>query len=91
MISTSNKVAMGVGVAFAFFTCGFLHLVGCSSSLTPAKVAAAEAEFCDARAVYKLAAAAAGGALDPAADSPRAKLEAAEDRFCAAHDGDAGQ
>ncbi len=56
-----------------------------SSSTPPAKTAAREAEFCAARAAYKLAAVAAGGALDPAPGSPRAKFEALEDAFCEPH------
>lgn len=73
----------------AMFAC--VIVAACSSSSTsPAKTAAREAEFCAARATYKLAAAAAGGALDPAPGSPRAKLEAAEDAFCETHT-DGGQ
>lgn len=52
-----------------------LMLVGCSS--TPS---ARTSAFCAARLAYKLAT---GGKLDARPGSPRAKLEAAEDAFCA--------
>lgn len=52
-----------------------LFLVGCSA--TPS---ARTAAFCSARLTYKLASA---GKLDAPPGSPRAKLEAAEDAFCA--------
>jgi hypothetical protein len=58
-----------------------------AASCTPAqqaKFAKAEADVCKLRADYKLVAAAARGALDPVPGSPRAQLEAAEDRMCAA-------
>lgn len=55
----------------------------CSSSAQSAKVQQAEADFCKLRAEYKLIAAAAGGALNPAPGSPRDKLEQAEDNVCA--------
>jgi hypothetical protein len=74
--------------AFASFEAG-----ACSSSSTPLKIpsdAQRTAEFCAARATYKLAALAAQGALDPAPGSPRARFEAAEDAFCAPT-GDAGK
>ncbi len=52
-------------------------LVGCSN-LPPAKTI--ELDLCNARATYVIAS---GGQLDPAPGSPRAKLEAAEDKLCA--------
>jgi len=55
-------------------------LSACSSQQPP-KVT--KEDFCAARAAYKAIAAQAGGKLDPAPGSPRAKLEAAEDLFCA--------
>ncbi len=58
-------------------------LTGCKSAKT------AEYDLCKARAEYKLANAAAGGVFDPKPGSPRAKLEAAEDAFCASP-GDGG-
>lgn len=90
---TALRLVLAVGVLLLIGASGYVvvSLQGCSSSATqPAKIAKAEAELCTARALYKLAAAAAGGSLDPAPGSPRAKLEAAEDRFCAARAGDAG-
>lgn len=57
-----------------------LVLVACSNT-PPPKVT--PEDFCKARATYKALAAAAGGKLDPAPGSPRAKLEAEEDAFCA--------
>lgn len=51
-------------------------LVGCSNT-PPAQTVD---DFCKARAAYKLLS---GGKLDAPPGSPRAKLEAAEDEFCA--------
>jgi hypothetical protein len=68
-------VVLGAGVGVA------THVGGCKPP-TPAQTAKAEADLCKARAAYKLVAAAAGGALDPAPGSPRATLEAAEDALC---------
>lgn len=51
---------------------------------TNAQLEKGSADFCKARADYKLVAAAAGGALDPAPGSPRAVLETNEDIFCVA-------
>ena len=49
---------------------------------TNAQIEKGASDFCKARADYKLLAAAAAGALDPAPGSPRAVLEASEDSFC---------
>lgn len=65
------------------FGVGFQLAVGCSNPPTPAQIDKVESDLCKARATYKLIAAAAGGRLDPLPGSPRAKLEAAEDAFCA--------
>ncbi len=54
-----------------------LLLVGCSN---PPSAKTVEKDLCAARAAYVIAT---GGKLDPAPGSPRAKLEAAEDAFCA--------
>lgn len=79
-------------IAFAALFCFVLVFAAtsCSSSAQSAKVQKAEADFCKLRADYKLVAAAAGGALDPAPGSPRAKLEQAEDNVCALREPDGG-
>ena len=59
-----------------------LTQAACKSPL-PAQYAKLETELCKARASYKIVALAAGGTLDPAPGSERAKLESAEDLFCA--------
>jgi hypothetical protein len=64
------------------------------SAPTNAQLEKGALDFCKARADYKLLAAAAAGALDPAPGSPRAVLEANEDIFCssvAASQSDAGK
>lgn len=85
--STPPKV-LGSLVAFMFvIACGvggFLTAAGCTNTPKAADVTKVELDLCRARVTYKLLAAAAGGALDPAPGSPRAELEQAEDAFCAA-------
>ena len=88
-------LSIPLGAVLGMLVCAFVSFEAgaCSSSSTPLKTpneAQRTADFCEARAVYKLAAAAAGGALDPAPGSPRAQFEAAEDAFCAPP-GDAGK
>jgi hypothetical protein len=58
--------------------------IACAGVKAPsnAQIEKGAADFCKARADYKLLAAAAAGALDPAPGSPRAVLEASEDTFC---------
>lgn len=56
-------------------------IIGCSTPAPSPKTV--ETDLCAARAAYKAVAAAAGGKLDPAPGSARAKLEAAEDALCA--------
>ncbi len=52
-------------------------LFGCAN---PPSAKAVETDLCNARALYKVST---DGSLDPEPGSPRAKLEAAEDAFCA--------
>lgn len=52
--------------------------------VTPERIEHAEQELCNARAIYRAVALAAGGKLDPAPGTPRETLERAEDEFCAA-------
>jgi len=88
-----SSLKLGATIALAFAAFAAFEGGACSSSSTPLQnptSAKREAEFCAARAAYKAVAAAAGGALDPAPGSPRAKFEAAEDAFCKTV-GDAGQ
>jgi hypothetical protein len=62
----------------------------CANTPQGVKAAQAEADICRARAEYKQVAALARGRLDPAPGSQRARLEAAEDAFCALGGGDGG-
>lgn len=50
----------------------------------PATVAKREDQLCELRGAERVAFAAAGGALDPVQGSLRARIETAEDAFCAA-------
>jgi len=74
-VSVFTVLTVGVGVTTVVLQ------NGCKPP-TPAQTAKAEADLCKARAAWRVVAAAAGGALDPAPGSPRATLEAAEDALC---------
>ena len=86
----ATRVMFVIGCAFMGAGLAGYGITACSTSTPPAKVEKAAAEFCTARAVYVLANVATGSKLDPEPASPRAALEAAEDRFCLARQGDAG-
>lgn len=65
-----------------------IAMVGCivvvaALGCTQTQLKTAEIDFCASRAAYKAFAATQGGKLDPAPGSPRAKLEADEDKLCA--------
>ncbi len=77
------KKIPGLLFVIACFVLGAAIPLACSNPPTPAQIDKVESDLCKARATYKLIAAAAGGKLDPLPGSPRAKLEAAEDAFCA--------
>ncbi len=82
--------------AYARTTSGFANLLwlvvfpiaclafaaGMYACSTPPHASTVETDLCLARAKWKAIALAAGGALDPAPGSERAKLEAAEDALC---------
>lgn len=73
--------ALGLAVAGILTAIGVGAMMACVGEAE--KVNTAETNLCAERAGWKVVAAAAGGVLDPAAGSPRAKLEAAEDALCA--------
>lgn len=79
---------IGGTLIFGAAVVAFVVVWSCASSpVQQTRTANVEGELCAARADYKLAAELAGGRLDPAPGSPRAKLEAFEDALCI---GDAG-
>lgn len=80
---TKTPWLMIVGTVLATGAVALTQAASCTPA-QQAKFAKAEADVCKLRADYKLVAAAARGALDPMPGSPRAQLEAAEDRMCAA-------
>jgi hypothetical protein len=74
-------------------TFGFVIFCGAAgfwfAACTPGEkrvVSKVELDLCQARASWRVIAAAAGGALDPMPGSVRARLEADEDAFCAARE-----
>lgn len=90
-MTPERRNALFAILASAALGLGAASVVQCSSC-TPAqqqKIQTVETKLCKARAAYKLAAIAAGGALDPKPGSARAELERDEDAFCLAR-ADAG-
>ncbi len=87
-MTDGQKSLFGGWLAGAFvLACGVAGF--CVAACTPTTqrvVSTVELDLCRARAEYRLLAAAAGGVLDPAPGSLRARLEEDEDAFCAARE-----